>query len=52
MKATLKTIISVALSYLMVISAFPISTFSVNAEEVELQGNGTKESPYVLGLGN
>ena len=48
MKSTLKTIVSVVLSYLIVISVFPISSFVTNAAEIELQGEGTKVSPYLI----
>ena len=48
MKLTLKTIVSVVLSYLIVISVFPISSFVTNAAEIELQGEGTKVSPYLI----
>ena len=46
MKATFKTVLSVVLSYLMVISVLPLSVISAGAEEIALQGNGTQASPY------
>lgn len=46
MKASFKTVLSVVLSYLMVISALPLSVIAISAVEVTLQGDGTEQSPY------
>ena len=46
MKATFKTVLSVVLSYLMVISILPLSVLSTSAADNNLQGEGTQESPY------
>ena len=46
MKATFKTVLSVVLSYLMVISILPLSVLSTSAADINLQGEGTQESPY------
>ena len=46
MKATIKTVLSVVLSYLMVISVLPLSVLSTSAADNNLQGEGTQESPY------
>ena len=46
MKATFRTVLSVVLSYLMVISILPLSVLSTSAADNNLQGEGTQESPY------
>ena len=46
MKATIKTVLSVVLSYLMVISVLPLSVLSTSAADINLQGEGTQDSPY------
>ena len=46
MKATFKTVLSVVLSYLMVISVLPLSVLSTSAADINLQGEGTQDSPY------
>ncbi len=48
MKATFKTVLSVVLSYLMVISILPLSVLSTSAADNNLQGEGTQESPYQI----
>ena len=46
MKATFKTVLSVVLSYLMVISILPLSVLSTSAADNDIQGEGTQDSPY------
>ena len=48
MKATFKTVLSVVLSYLMVISVLPLSVLSTSAADINLQGDGTQQSPYQI----
>ena len=40
MKATIKTVLSVVLSYLMVISVLPLSVLSTSAADINLKGEG------------
>ena len=46
MKTTFKTIVSVVLSYLVVISVLPLSVAAAGAAETTLQGSGTEAAPY------
>ena len=46
MKASFKTVLSVVLSYLMVIFVLPLSVLSTSAADINLQGEGTQQSPY------